>query len=159
MAFRRIKHALGFRAEEKALTLTDADALTLFGALPTASGVSTGPGNATRVPAVACATGLISETIGAIPVKLYDRAGKTALTDHRAYRLVHDEANEWTSAAEVRRDLTIDALLHGAGHAQVIRLTDGPPYALHRLDPGRMQRDLEPKSAARAAALLAAPEI
>lgn len=143
MAFQRIKHALGFRAEEKALTLTDADALTLFGALPTASGVSIGPGNAMRVPAVACATGLISETIGAIPVKVYDRATKTALTDHPAYRLVHDEANEWTSAAELRRDLTLDALLHGAGHAQVIRLSDGTPYELHRLDPGMVQRDQE----------------
>lgn len=143
MAFQKIKNALGFRADQKALTLTDADALTLFGAFPTASGVSIGPGNAMRVPAVACAVGLISETIGAIPVKLYDRASKTTQTDHPAYRLVHDEANEWTSAAELRRDLTLDALLHGAGHAQVIRLTDGTPYELHRLEPGRVQRDQE----------------
>lgn len=143
MAFQKIKNALGFRADQKALTLTDADALTLFGAFPTASGVSIGPGNAMRVPAVACAVGLISETIGAIPVKLYDRASKTTQTDHPAYRLVHDEANEWTSAAELRRDLTLDALLHGAGHAQVVRLTDGTPYELHRLEPGRVQRDQE----------------
>lgn len=143
MAFQKIKNALGFRADQKALTLTDADALTLFGAFPTASGVSIGPGNAMRVPAVACAVGLISETIGAIPVKLYDRTSKATLTDHPAYRLVHDEANEWTSAAELRRDLTLDALLHGAGHAQVIRLTDGTPYELHRLEPGRVQRDQE----------------
>lgn len=143
MAFQKIKNALGFRADQKALTLTDADALTLFGAFPTASGLSIGPGNAMRVPAVACAVGLISETIGAIPVKLYDRASKATQTDHPAYRLVHDEANEWTSAAELRRDLTLDALLHGAGHAQVIRLTDGTPYELHRLEPGRVQRDQE----------------
>lgn len=55
-----------------------------------------------------------------------------------------DEANEWTSAADLRRDLTLDALLHGAGHAQVIRLSDGSPYELHRLEPGRVQRDQEP---------------
>jgi len=56
---------------------------------------------------------------------------------------VHDKPNEWTSAAELRRDLTLDALLHGAGHAQVICLTDGTPSELHRLDPGRVQRHQE----------------
>lgn len=144
MPFDKLKKALGFSAEEKALTLTDPDALTLFGVLPTTSGVSIGPGNAMRVPAVACAVGLISETIGSLPVKLHDRASKAALTNHPAYRLVHDEANEWTSAAELRRDLTLDALQHGAGHAQVIRTNDGTPYELHRMEPGKVQRDLEP---------------
>lgn len=143
MPFDKLKKALGFSAEEKALALTDPDALTLFGVLPTTSGVSIGPGNAMRVPAVACAVGLISETIGSLPVKLHDRASKAALTKHPAYRLVHDEANEWTSAAELRRDLTLDALQHGAGHAQVIRTNDGTPYELHRMEPGKVQRDLE----------------
>ena len=143
MAFQKIKNALGFGTEEKALTLTDPDALSLFGVLPTASGVSIGPGNAMRVPAVACAVGLISETIGALPVKLYERNTKTALTDHPAYRLVHDRANPWTSAARIREQLTLDALLHGAGHAQVIRTGDGTPYELHRLEPGRVQADKE----------------
>lgn len=143
MAFQKIKNALGFSAEEKALTLTDPDALSLFGVLPTSSGVSIGPSSALRVPAVACAVGLISDTIGSLPVKLYEHSSRTALTDHPAYRLVHDEANEWTSAAELRRDLTLDALLHGAGHAQVIRLSDGTPYELHRLEPGSVQPDKE----------------
>lgn len=147
MAFERIKKALG-RGEEttdqKAYTLTDPDALAIFGAIPTTSGISIGPSNAMRVPAVACAVGLISETIGALPFKFHDRASKEALTDHPVYRLVHDEANEWTSAAELREALTLDALLHGAGHAQVIRTADDTPFELHRLEPGRVQRDLEP---------------
>lgn len=144
MPFQKIKTALGFSIEQKALTLTDPDALTLFGAIPTTTGLSIGPGNAMRVPAVACAVSLISETIGALPVKLYDRDTKDALTDHPTYRLVHDEANEWTSAAELRESLTTDALLHGAGHAQVIRLNDGTPYELHRLEPGKVQFNQEP---------------
>ncbi|MDO6754711.1 phage portal protein [Phaeobacter inhibens] len=143
MAFQKLKNALGFGAEQKALTLTDPDALALFGAVPTSSGLSIGPSNAMRVPAVACAVSLISETIGALPVKLYDRDSKEALADHPAYRLVHDEANEWTSAAELREKLTTDALLHGAGHAQVIRLNDGTPYELHRLEPGKVQPNFE----------------
>ena len=84
MPFQKIKNALGFSTEQKALTLTDPDALTLFGAIPTTTGLSIGPGNAMRVLAVACAVSLISETIGALPVKLYDRDTKDALTDHPA---------------------------------------------------------------------------
>ncbi|NDW43651.1 phage portal protein [Ruegeria sp. PrR005] len=144
MAFQKIKNALGFRADQKALTLTDPDALSLFGVLPTETGLSIGPSTAMRVPAVACAVGLISETIGALPFKLYERTTKEALTGHAAYRLVHDEANEWTSAGDLREQLTLDALMHGAGHAQVIRLADGTPYELHRLEPGKVQADQEP---------------
>lgn len=85
MAFQKLKNALGFSTELKALTLTDPEALTLFGAIPTTTGISVGPGNAMRVPAVACAVSLISETIGALPVKLYDRETKDALKDHPAF--------------------------------------------------------------------------
>ncbi|NVO55104.1 phage portal protein [Rhodobacteraceae bacterium B1Z28] len=144
MALTKIKKALGFGVDEKALTLTDPDVFPLFGVTPTASGLSVGPSNAMRVPAVNCAVSLISETIGALPVKLYDRASKDTLTDHPAYRLVHGRANPWTSAAKLREQLTIDALLHGAGHAQVVRLSDDTPYELHRLEPGKVQRDQEP---------------
>ncbi|MEQ8923679.1 MAG: hypothetical protein RIE60_23010, partial [Roseovarius sp.] len=76
MAFEKLKKKLGFEADEKAFTLTDPEALALFGAIPTTSGLSVGPGNAMRVPAVACAVSLISETIGSLPAKLYDRTDK-----------------------------------------------------------------------------------
>ncbi|MFS4582880.1 hypothetical protein [Phaeobacter sp. C3_T13_0] len=78
MAFQKLKNALEFGAEQKALTLTDPDALAQLGAVPTTSGLSIGPGNAMRVPAVACAVSLISETVGALSVKLYDRDSKEA---------------------------------------------------------------------------------
>ncbi|WP_417724212.1 phage portal protein [Salipiger sp.] len=131
------------KADQKSITLTDPEALALFGALPTTTGVSVGPTTSLRVPAVACAVGLIAETIGALPIKLHDRATRAALRDHPAYRLVHDEANEWTSAAELRTELTTDALLHGAGFAQVVRLSDGTPYELHRLAAGKVQAKQE----------------
>lgn len=50
-------------------------------------------------------------------------------------RLVHDEANEWTSAGQIREYLTTDALLHGNGYALVTRSGAGRPIELHRLDP------------------------
>jgi len=144
MAFDRLKTALGIVPEAKALTLTDPEAFSLFGAVPTSSGIHVGPGNAMRVPAVACAVSLISETIGALPAKVYDRADKSALTDHPAYRLVHDEANPWTSAEQLREDLTADALLRGSGYALVTRGNAGQPLELHRLDPVKVQHEQEP---------------
>lgn len=41
--------------------------------------------------------------------------GKEADPAHPAFRLVHDEANDWTSAAELRIQLICDALLHDEG--------------------------------------------
>lgn len=125
--------------EKKSVSLTDSDALALFGIAPTSTGIAVSANSALRVPAVSCAVGLIAETVGALPIKLHDRSTKAAVTHHPAYKLVHDEANEWTSAEELRTTLTTDALLHGAGMAQVVRYPDGAPFELHRLEPGKVQ--------------------
>ncbi|SIS57002.1 HK97 family phage portal protein [Phaeovulum vinaykumarii] len=92
-----------------------------------------------RVPAVACAVALIAETVGALPAKLFERDGRESVTDHPAYRLIHDEANPWTSAEALRVELTTDALLHGHGYAVVTRNTSGEPVELHRIDPHQVQ--------------------
>jgi HK97 family phage portal protein len=145
---KKIKRAFGFEPEQKAFGLTDPEAFAIFGSVPTLSGIQVGAGTAMRVPAVACAVALISETLGALPAKVFLRSTKATADDHPAYKLIHDEANEWTSAAELRTALTADALLHGGGFAQVVRLTDGTPYELHRLDPAsvsvRGEADGEP---------------
>lgn len=132
------------KSEAKALTLTDPEAFGLFGLTPTASGIHVSGNSALRVPAVACAVALISETIGAMPAKAHLSDTKETAKDHAAYKLVHDEANEWTSAGQLREDLTIDALITGNGYAHVTRLTDGTPFELHRLDPHTVQTDYEP---------------
>jgi hypothetical protein len=50
------------KTETKSIPLTDPAAFGLFGVTPTASGISVSASNALRVPAVACAVGLIAET-------------------------------------------------------------------------------------------------
>ena len=122
-----------------------AAAFEIFGAVPSASGVSVNATTALRVPAVLHAVRLISETIGSLPCKLYREAGdgKEAAKDHGSYRLVHRFANEWTSAGQLRVDLTADAILHGAGYAEVVRFGDGRPFELHRLTPGTVQQRFE----------------
>ena len=61
------------KTEQKAYPLNSSEASLLFGFLPTASKINVGATNAMRVPAGACAVGNISEKIGDIPFKLYNR--------------------------------------------------------------------------------------
>lgn len=99
------------------VTLTDPLASFLFGALPTLSDMSVRPKSAMTVPAVASAVELIAEAVGTLPVKLFVRnaEGRAADAKHPAFRLAHDEANDWTSAAELRTQLTHYALLNDKG--------------------------------------------
>jgi phage portal protein BeeE len=94
------------------VTLTDPFASVLFGAQPTYSNISVTPKTAMQVPAVALAVQTIANAVGGLPVKLYLRngKGKEAAPAHPAFTLAHDEANPWTSAAELRAQLTRDAL-------------------------------------------------
>jgi len=122
-------------SEQKSIRLTDPEALALFGVLPATSGASVTAANALRVPAVRRAVSLIAESVATLPFKTY-AADKAAAKDHPSYALVHDWANDWTSAEDLRELLTADALLTGHGFAQVIRNDAGRPLELHRMDPG-----------------------
>lgn len=140
-----VKKAFGFPAEAKAYSLTDAAISEVFGVVPTYSGVTVSGSSALRVPAVLQAVRLISETIGSLPCKIYQEGegSKEAAKDHPGHKITHNRANDWTSAGQLRIDLTVDALLHGAGYAQVVRASDARPLELHRLDPSRVQRRCE----------------
>lgn len=111
--------------------------MALFGSTPSISGASVNPQTAMGVPAVAAAVTLISDAIGTLPAKVFsklEQGGKEANTEHPAYNLVHGDANEWTSAAKLRTQLTADALLHGNGYAYANRI-NGRVVELIRLVP------------------------
>lgn len=144
-AFTAAKKAVGFPTEQKAFSLSDPAINEIFGIVPTASCVSVTGYSAMHVPAVLQAVRLISETIGSLPCKFYREtdASKEAAKDHSSHKIAHSRANDWTSAGQLRVDLTVDALLHGAGYAQVVRASDDRPLELHRLDPSKVQRNFE----------------
>lgn len=121
-------------SEKKSIRLTDPGAFPLFGIAPSASGVTVTAASAIRVPSVHRAVSLIAESVATLPFKTYAE-NKEAAKDHPSYALVHDWANDWTSAEELRELLTADALLTGHGFAQVVRV-EGRPVELHRMDPG-----------------------
>lgn len=122
--------------ETKALDLTNFPFDLL--ASPVLSGVSVTPQSALGVPAVANAVSLISGACGTLPLWIYreEGQGKVWASDHPASGVVSDQANDWTSSSDLRRQLATDALLYGDGFAAARRLKSGEVYELFRLQPG-----------------------
>ncbi len=110
--------------ERKSVPLSDSFAHEIFGVPNTIAGPAITPASAIKVPAVYSAIALVSGAIGSLPAKVFDQSGggKRTAPEHPAYRLVHDEANEWTSAGQLRAAMTADALLHDHGFAFANRI-------------------------------------
>ncbi|ACF02471.1 phage portal protein, HK97 family [Rhodopseudomonas palustris TIE-1] len=111
----------------------------LFGAQASGSSIRVTPRIAMECAPVACAVNAISQAVGLLPVHILKRGtdgAKDRAPEHPAYRLLHHEANEWTPAGKLRQEVTRDALLykHG-GFAEIIRVGDGRPFELIRIDP------------------------
>lgn len=121
-----------------------ADWEALFTSIPTAAGVSVTPETALRSPTALAAIRAVSETCGmiAVAVRQRDGDGWRKVDDHPAAVLVNHWANPWTSATELRTQLVMDAILHGAGYAQVTR-SGKKPTGLHRLRPGSVSMEID----------------
>lgn len=118
----------------------------LFAGGATVSGQPVTPSTALRVPAVKAAVELISSTVGTLPAKVFistDQGGKDADQAHPAYALVHDDANEWTSAGKLREQLTIDALTHDAGGFAYANRVNGRVVEFIRLAPGTVTVEID----------------
>lgn len=102
--------------------------MALFGVTPVAAGVSVTPKTAMTCAPVKAAVQAIAEAIGQLPVHTYRRIenGKVRAPDHPTYKLLHDEANDWTPAGTLREAITRDALTHDGGYAYINRVNDKP---------------------------------
>lgn len=107
-------------------------------ASPSLAGITVSPLTAMSCAPVRCAVQAIAETIGQLPIQVYQRGedgSKERNQDHPAYALLHDAANDWTSASTFREQITRDALLERNGGFAFINRVDGKPVELIRLDP------------------------
>lgn len=144
--FARNRKTDAFAANAETRSLADPSdwLLDLFGAVPSQSGVSVNPTNAMRSTAVRAAVEAIAEAIGGLPLHVYERGdggARSRATDHPAYGLLHDDANDWTPASLIREQMTRDALLYGNGFAFINR-ADGAPRELIRLRPDAVSVEL-----------------
>lgn len=118
-----------------------------FGGFSAVAGPAVTPASAMQVPTVAACVSLISGAISTLPVKIYKDAtdgGRTEAPDHPAFALVHDDANEWTAAGQLRGQLVADAMLRGAGYGLVRRDEKGEPFEILRLDPSAVSIEQHP---------------
>lgn len=142
-----VVRTIGAALTGKAWTLSspDPELAALFGGPPSRStGIAVSAASALRVPAVLCSVRTVSEAVAQLPVKVYRRdatGAKDADAAHPAYPLVHDDANDWTSAFELRRQVTVDALTNDRGGFAFVNRVDGRPAEIIRLDPAAVTID------------------
>ncbi|HEX2527443.1 MAG TPA: phage portal protein [Geminicoccus sp.] len=140
--FERLKHFFGIEKRWD-LASSSPEILALFGATPTAAGVHVSAESALRSPTTLAAVRAISESVGSLPFHLFRRrpnGSRERDNDPPAAALLAGDWCPWSGAVESKTGLQMDALLHGAGLAQVIR-TGTTPRELHRLDPRDVTRD------------------
>ncbi len=125
--------------EQKSLTDPESWLLEIFGATPSAAGITVTPSSAMKCTPVKRAVQAIAEPIGALPLHVYrrDGEGRERDTEHAVAKVLRDP-NPWTSASDFREQLQRDVLLNGNAYAQIVRV-DGKPRELIRLDPGSVQ--------------------
>jgi HK97 family phage portal protein len=138
MSFKSLFHKF-FGLETKSGTATpDPWLFEQFSGGTSAAGIAVTPRTAMECASVWCGVQAISETIGQLPLKVFQKgvdSSKAVASDHPAYKLLHDAANEWTPAAKFREEITRDALLRPYGGFAFINRVDGKPVELIRLDP------------------------
>jgi len=131
--------------EAKSLAEPDAALLEIFGGgAATAAGVSVSVATALRHPAAACAIRVIAEAVATLPVIVYRRGAdgsKARASDHPAYAVLHDDANDWSSAYDLKLRLTIDALTHDKGGIAFVNRAGGKVVEILRLDPAKVSVD------------------
>lgn len=118
--------------------------LTVFGVLPSVSGIAVTAGNATRCTPVRAAIAALSEPCGHLPLGVFRRGANGSHEPdlkHPVSPLLSSAANPWTTAQQFREQLVRDALMTGDGYGFIVRDSDGVPRELHRLRPGSVSVD------------------
>ena len=135
----RLLGKLGLETKDGSLANPDPWLMELFaGGAPSAAGVYVSPAIAMTCAPWRCGVQAISETIGQLPVMVYQRGendARESASDHPLYPLLHNAANDWTSASTFREEITRDALLQPHGGFAFINRVDGKPVELIRLNP------------------------
>ncbi len=128
--------------EEGPYPLTAARLAEIVGGDSVTSGARVSVESSMGVTAVWACVRIISETLGMLPLHVYERlpeGGKERATEHPIYRLLHDEPNPWMTAMKFRETMQGHVLLRGNGYAEIERDRFGVPVALWPLRPDHMR--------------------
>lgn len=135
-------------SERKSLAAPEPWLQAVLGGVVTGSGGVLGIEQALRVPAVSAAVRVISDACATLDVGVTEvgaDGAETAAPGHPALAFLQGAANDWTSAAELIRDLVTDALIRDQGGlALVTRNPAGKLIEAIRYQPGAIGVDLDP---------------
>ncbi|MGE5611155.1 MAG: phage portal protein [Bacillota bacterium] len=83
--------------------------------------------------AVWCAVSCISNAFSSLPAHVLDRKTGEKRIDHPVYTLLHDEPNDYMTAATFKDAMMANVLLWGAGYAYIEKDVLGNPIGLYPL--------------------------
>lgn len=110
--------------ENPSVPLTSAEALKIFGATSSKSGVAVNEQTAMRFTAVFDCVRILAETPASLPLIIYKRlqtGGKQRAPEHPTYSVLHDMANPEMTAMTFRETVQGHAVGWGNGYAYIVR--------------------------------------
>lgn len=129
-------------SEERA-TLKDAPRWLqeALGGMPTASGASVNEETAMKISAVFGCVRILSETIGSLSLKVYQRQekGRRVAFDHYLYPVLHDQGNDLMTAMELRELMVLYLCLWGNCYCEIEYNGTGEVVALWPIHPRRVE--------------------
>lgn len=132
-----VLNLIGLERRDSRLSAWTPELAAIFGATPTAAGVSVTAETAMQSPTFCAAVRVIAETLGAMPIHVYEKGANGArdrVGDHPASDLLGGNWAPWESGTDTRTALQVDCILHGEAFARLLRVGNRPKE-LHRLDP------------------------
>jgi HK97 family phage portal protein len=135
----------GERRDDKWGASPSAWLLEALGGSKTASGQRVTPTTAEGIPVIYACTGIIADTVGQLPLKLFRRTdqGKEPDVKHSLYSVLHDLPNPFMTAIEFRQVVTRWLALWGNGYAEIERDRAGNVRGLWPLASDRMTVDVD----------------
>jgi HK97 family phage portal protein len=107
----------------------------------TKSGVALTDEKAMALSAVWSCVRLITETVGSLPLGVFERTqdGRESAEAHYLHSLLRESPNALMTPLEFREALTMQVALWGNGYAEIKRDNKGNPITLTPLHPGRVK--------------------
>jgi len=113
----------------------------------TSSGVTVSVESAARLSTVYKCVRVRAETIGMLPLMVYERlagGGKRAATDHPLYPLLHDAPNPWMTSSQWRQAMQAWVDLRGNAYSQVVYAGSGRADMLVPMPADRVRIEVLP---------------
>lgn len=124
-------------------SLKDPRLSDLFGASAASdAGPAVTPWTALNYSAVYAAVKIISESIGSLPLHLYERlpgGGKRKAPEHPLYQLLHDSPNPEMGAMEWRSASMAHCLLWGNSYSEIVKNLSGQVVEIWPMDPAQVR--------------------